>query len=559
MSTIPVRAVLDATEGLDPQRSASIPSGAQEDAPGRSRLGARHRLHAVLALGDAAGVLLATLVVVSFGPWRATGTSVPARYGFGAATVALILAVLAIRGSYARAARRIAPRVADDLGSLVTGLVAAGVCLLAMDALGAFRSWVPPSEIGLILVAAALVVPALREVALLVAAHNPANVSRVVIVGEGSVARYLTVRLSQSRLVDVIGVVGDTAGGGSGGAAGRSSIGDARLLGTLEELPALCARQRVDRIVVAFSGRHPARVAAVLQELRGAADIDVVVRYYELAGWESRLSDVTGLSLLSIGQSAGPVAIFAKRALDVTVAALSLTVLSPLLGVIALTVWVDSGSPVLFRQVRVGRGRRQFRILKFRTMRSAPAPVADVRLLHDIEGDEGDDGEDDRTEAPVLVGTGSRLGSARTARSAMPAARAAMPAVRLARELRPRTPLDTAPDVSRITRIGGILRRLGLDELPQLVNVLWGDMSLVGPRPFIPEECESLHGSVERRFDVRPGMTGLWQVCGQHEVGFEELCRLDVQYATSWSLRGDLRILARTPGRLLRGSSVTPE
>lgn len=134
-----------------------------------------------------------------------------------------------------------------------------------------------------------------------------------------------------------------------------------------------------------------------------------------------------------------------------------------------------------------------------------------------------------------------------------------MPAVRLARELRPRTPLDTAPDVSRITRIGGILRRLGLDELPQLVNVLWGDMSLVGPRPFIPEECESLHGSVERRFDVRPGMTGLWQVCGQHEVGFEELCRLDVQYATSWSLRGDLRILARTPGRLLRGSSVTPE
>ena len=80
-------------------------------------------------------------------------------------------------------------------------------------------------------------------------------------------------------------------------------------------------------------------------------------------------------------------------------------------------------------------------------------------------------------------------------------------------------------------------------------------MSLVGPRPFIPEECEALSGPVARRFDVRPGMTGMWQVCGQHELTFEELVRLDVQYATSWSVRSDLRILARTPGRLLRGSA----
>ncbi|MGH8989891.1 MAG: sugar transferase, partial [Acidimicrobiales bacterium] len=251
------------------------------------------------------------------------------------------------------------------------------------------------------------------------------------------------------------------------------------------------------------------------------------------------------------------------------------------LGMIALAVWVDSAGPVLFRQERVGRAQRPFQILKFRTMR-APAPAGPAGPA----GREGPDGHaarslperaarerpvhlvaTRRTAAPLLVGAASRrsgtgdraVPSAWAAPPARPAASPAASAAAPACHLVARTPLDTAPDVSRITRSGAILRRLGLDELPQLLNVLRGDMSLVGPRPFIPEECESLHGSVERRFDVRPGMTGMWQVCGQHEVGFEELCRLDVQYATSWSLRGDLRILARTPGRLLRGSSVVEQ
>jgi exopolysaccharide biosynthesis polyprenyl glycosylphosphotransferase len=537
------------------EREQLVP--AEADAASRSggRLGARHRLHAALALGDAAGVLLATLVVAWLGPWRPTGTSVATWVGFTAATAAVILVVLAARGSYASAARRVAPRVADDLGNLVAGLVAAGVCLLAMDTLGAFRTWVPPEEVALVLLAAALIVPIFREVVLLVASHNPANVSRLVIVGGGSIAQYLTVRLSRTRLVDVVGLVDDTPGAAAG--AGREAAGANRFLGTLEDLPALCARERIDRILVAFSGRHPERVAAVLQELRGAADIDIVVRYYELAGWESRLSDVTGLSLLSIGQSAGPVAAFAKRALDVVAAAFALALLSPLLGLIALAVWLDSGRPILFRQVRIGRHRRPFPILKFRTMHHAarartpggdaragpearPAPMPPV-ALHEIQA-----------ASQAVRGSSPRRGAS-TAAGLAPLPAGASEGCRPW----PRTPLDSTPDVSRITKVGGFLRRLGLDELPQLVNVLRGDMSLVGPRPFIPEECESLHGSVERRFDVRPGMTGLWQVCGQHEVGFDELCRLDVQYGTSWSLRGDLRILARTPARLFHGSSAT--
>jgi lipopolysaccharide/colanic/teichoic acid biosynthesis glycosyltransferase len=155
---------------------------------------------------------------------------------------------------------------------------------------------------------------------------------------------------------------------------------------------------------------------------------------------------------------------------------------------------------VLFRQDRLGRDRRPFQILKLRTMRQ-PGPAE------------------------------SALGERHFPR-----------------------PLTDLPDIEqRVTPVGRLLRRLGVDELPQLLNVLRGDMSLVGPRPFVPEECAVLPDWVGRRFEIRPGLTGLWQVCGQHDLRFDELCRLDCQYVVSWSFAADVRILARTPGRLLRG------
>jgi lipopolysaccharide/colanic/teichoic acid biosynthesis glycosyltransferase len=105
----------------------------------------------------------------------------------------------------------------------------------------------------------------------------------------------------------------------------------------------------------------------------------------------------------------------------------------------------------------------------------------------------------------------------------------------------------------RITRVGGFLRRTSLDEVPQLLNVLRGNMALVGPRPFIPEESITIDGSAQRRFEVRPGMTGLWQVSGRSELTFDELQRLDYLYVASWSIWWDLRILWMTPARVLRG------
>lgn len=441
---------------------------------------ARRAVPAALFLGDAVAVLVSVLVTAWLLP-GGTGIPEPAAGILLAWTV--VVGVLAARGSYSKVRRQLAHRVADDLAPVAVSLGVAGLCLLSLQALVPPTGTAPIGAVGLLLATCLVTVPLCRSAALLAASAAPANVLRVVVVGTDEVAGTLLRRLRRSRLVHVVGTVDD------GPAA------DGTVLGRIEDLPRICADRHVDRVVIAFSHRHPAWSAQVLRALQDEVEIDVVARFYELMSWESRISDVTGLSLVSVGRPPGRGSAAAKRALDVAIALAVLALCAPLLLVVAVAVRLDAGRPVLFRQTRVGRHQRPFRIVKFRTMRPAP---------HD---------------ATV------------------------------------RSPLDHAPDPDRITALGRILRRSGIDELPQLVNVLRGEMSVVGPRPFVPEESAGLEGWTQHRFDVRPGLTGMWQVCGQHELTMDELCRLDVQYATTWTIRSDLRILARTPGRLLRGSA----
>ncbi|HXD55306.1 MAG TPA: sugar transferase [Solirubrobacteraceae bacterium] len=189
-----------------------------------------------------------------------------------------------------------------------------------------------------------------------------------------------------------------------------------------------------------------------------------------------------------------------RRALDVLVAGGLLLILSVPMLLIALAIRIDSGGPALFRQRRVGRGMRPFTMLKFRTMtRDADtAPHREyVRAL--IE----EDGPKDGTLYKISVD-------------------------------------------DRVTRIGGFLRRSSIDELPQLINVLLGQMALVGPRPVIPYEVEMYPRAYLRRFDVKPGLTGLWQVSGRNERTYHEMVRFDLEYAERASLGLDLMILART-------------
>ena len=192
--------------------------------------------------------------------------------------------------------------------------------------------------------------------------------------------------------------------------------------------------------------------------------------------------------------------------MDVVLSALALVLLAPLFAVVAIMIKLDSRGPVFFRQARVGAGDRRFSIYKFRTM----ALDADDRKA-----------EFAHLNTHALNGGDPRL-------------------------------FKIVGD-PRVTRAGRFLRRYFLDELPQLINVLKGDMSLVGPRPLIPEEDRHVEGPERRRLQMRPGMTGLWQVLGHSAIPFEQMVALDCEYVATWSLRGDVRLLLRTVPVVLSG------
>ncbi len=184
-----------------------------------------------------------------------------------------------------------------------------------------------------------------------------------------------------------------------------------------------------------------------------------------------------------------------KRSIDIVVSSAGLLVLSPVMCALAAAIRVDSSGPSLFAQRRVGRHGRQFDLFKFRTM---------------IDGAE--------EQRPALVDDG----------------------------------LFKMKDDPRITRVGRFLRRSSLDELPQLWNVLRGEMSLVGPRPALPSEVATYHANARRRLAVRPGITGLWQVNGRSDLSFDEYVRLDLTYVQNWSVLLDAYVIARTAAAVVR-------
>ncbi len=193
----------------------------------------------------------------------------------------------------------------------------------------------------------------------------------------------------------------------------------------------------------------------------------------------------------------------ARRGIDLVLAAAVVLLLSPLLLALAIAIRLDSRGPALFRQRRVGHGQREFTVFKFRSMRSDADPGGHrdyVTAL--IKGKQASGGRENLYKLAVD---------------------------------------------DRITPVGRWIRRWSLDELPQLFNVIAGDMSLVGPRPAIPYEVAEYPSWYLDRFAVKPGMTGLWQVSGRNERTYEEMVRLDIEYAERRSLLLDLSILARTP------------
>jgi lipopolysaccharide/colanic/teichoic acid biosynthesis glycosyltransferase len=194
---------------------------------------------------------------------------------------------------------------------------------------------------------------------------------------------------------------------------------------------------------------------------------------------------------------------FARRLADLLLAGGIVIVLAPLLIALAITIRLDSRGPALFRQRRVGHGEREFTVFKFRSMRSDADPRGHREYVTAlIQGRNADGGRKDLYKLAVD---------------------------------------------DRITPVGRWIRHWSLDELPQLFNVIAGDMSLVGPRPAIPYEVAEYPSWYRKRFAVKPGLTGLWQVSGRNERTYEEMVRLDIEYAERRTLWLDLSILARTP------------
>lgn len=226
--------------------------------------------------------------------------------------------------------------------------------------------------------------------------------------------------------------------------------------------------------------------------------------------------DVTAIAELTEVRRRESVAVtVATRALDMTIAGLVLLVLVPVLAVTALAVRMSSPGPVLFRQRRLGRGMRPFTVLKFRTMRADADAALHREYVKSLLGNE--------TEAAQNAPEGGLY----------------------------KLVIDP-----RVTRVGRFLRSWSLDEVPQLINVLRGEMSLVGPRPVIEYEVEQYPDWYLRRFAVKPGLTGLWQVSGRNETTYEEMVRFDIEYAERRSLWLDLRILARTALVVVRRQGV---
>lgn len=200
----------------------------------------------------------------------------------------------------------------------------------------------------------------------------------------------------------------------------------------------------------------------------------------------------------------------AKRGVDLMLAVLLLLVFMPLLAVLALLVRLDSPGPVLFRQQRQGLHRRPFTVFKFRTMSDGAAVDAHRRYIAQLA-----------TEGAAPAGT-----------------------------------LNKLTGDPRVTRTGRVLRASSLDELPQLINVVRGEMSLVGPRPALDYELAHYRPEHFERFEVRPGITGLWQVSGRNALGFHEMLELDSEYARRQGPLLDAAILARTPVALVRGRAA---
>jgi exopolysaccharide biosynthesis polyprenyl glycosylphosphotransferase len=278
-------------------------------------------------------------------------------------------------------------------------------------------------------------------------------------------------------------------------------------LGSVSDLSRIVEAYEVTQVIVALPpGMHEQILSTLDQCRREGVTFKVVPDLYEMRLNRVDTDTVWGIPLIGLREiSIQGWNWFVKRSMDVTISTLALVALSPVMGIIALLIKLESpAGPVIFRQPRVGKDSKHFTMFKFRSMRPNAAAERDALLTQN------------EASGPIFK-------------------------------------IRSDP---RMTRVGRVIRRYSLDELPQLVNVLRGEMSLIGPRPPIPAEVEQYEEWHRKRLQAAPGMTGLWQVSGRSELDFNEMVMYDTYYIEHWSLSLDLQILLRTIPTVITGGGA---
>jgi len=321
------------------------------------------------------------------------------------------------------------------------------------------------------------------------------NLRHVLVVGSGRAAREFAGQLEDHRELGlrVIGFLGED----------RAELEPRwELLGGYDELPEILHSRVVDEVAICV----PIDRLPYIDEMISLCETEGRIVRIPLIAPASAIAqrffeELDGTVVLSLVAGPGTTTpLLVKRLLDVTLGSLALVLLAPLYAGIAAAIAVMEGTPVLYRQERVGLNGRRFRVVKFRTMvRDADARLAELLARNEIQG-----------KAFKLT------------------------------------------DDPRVTRVGRFLRRSSLDELPQVWNVLRGDMSLVGPRPPLPREVEDYDAWHRRRLSMKPGITGLWQITGRREPEFDRWVEMDLEYIDHWSPWLDVKIILRTVPALLR-------
>jgi exopolysaccharide biosynthesis polyprenyl glycosylphosphotransferase len=449
-------------------------------------------LRRLLGAGDAVAVLLSLIITLAASPKHVVGS----QFLWGLAAVPLMVVMFKLYGLYDRDVKRISYSTVDDLPRLFHATVIGGLILWL------YARYTPMGRLDFVEITLfglnVIVLVTCARFILRSLAGRVIGPEKALLVGSGEMVRTLLGKLAShpEYRLNVIGSL-DTGWGEDG----AEQLG-LPILGDLDDLEHVAERDDVSRVMLAVRDIDERELERLLRRCRELSlKVSVIPKLSDVLGPAVEVDDVEGVTVLGLNPPYLPRSSrMLKRTSDIVIATVLLTVLLPILLLVALAIKLSSRGPVFFVQERVGRAGGHFRLFKLRTM-VIDAEAQRAALL-------------DQSADPNWLN------------------------------------LDRDP---RITPLGRRLRRWSIDELPQLWNVLRGEMSMVGPRPLIPAEDAMVAAWARRRLDLTPGITGYWQVLGRTRIPFEEMVKLDYLYVINWSLWEDVRLMFRTLPAVIAG------